>query len=168
MSALELKVPPPVVALVLALLMWVVAAVTPNLALPAVYRVAGALALFVAGFAVRAIAQLSLVRARTTINPLNPSGSSALVSGGIYRYTRNPMYLGRLLQLAGWAVFLSNALAALLVPVYCFTSIASRFGLRSVRCWSALAVSTLRINRRFRGGCEWHNPSIERTSSSCA
>jgi protein-S-isoprenylcysteine O-methyltransferase Ste14 len=40
------------------------------------------------------------------------------VSGGIYRFTRNPMYLGRLLQLAGWAVFLSNALAALLLPVY--------------------------------------------------
>ncbi|MED5618902.1 methyltransferase family protein [Ideonella sp. BN130291] len=118
MSALELKVPPPVVALVIALFMWVVAAVTPNLALPAVYRVAGTLALFVAGFAVRAIAQLSFVRARTTINPLSPSGSSALVSAGIYRYTRNPMYLGRLLQLAGWAVFLSNALAALLVPVY--------------------------------------------------
>ena len=98
--------------------MWAVAAATPALPLPTVHRIAGALALVLAGFSVRATAQLSFLRARTTINPISPSNTSALVSGGIYRFTRNPMYLGRLLQLAGWAVFLSNALAALLLPVY--------------------------------------------------
>jgi protein-S-isoprenylcysteine O-methyltransferase Ste14 len=118
MRSLELKVPPPIVALVVALLMWAVAAATPALGWSAASRISGAVALLLAGFAVRAAAQLALLRARTTINPINPSNTSALVSGGIYRFTRNPMYLGRLLQLAGWAVFLSNVLATVLLPAY--------------------------------------------------
>jgi protein-S-isoprenylcysteine O-methyltransferase Ste14 len=38
--------------------------------------------------------------------------------GGVYRISRNPMYLGFLLALAGWAVYLSNAGAAVLVPAF--------------------------------------------------
>jgi protein-S-isoprenylcysteine O-methyltransferase Ste14 len=118
MSALELKVPPPVVALAIALLMWGVSVVTAPVPVPGVYRIAVALGLVFAGVAVRAVAQLSFLRAGTTLNPINPSNSSAFVSSGIYRFTRNPMYLGRLLQLSGWAVFLSNVLAALLLPLF--------------------------------------------------
>ena len=54
----------------------------------------------------------------TTINPLTPSASSAIVTGGIYRVSRSPMYLGFLLVLAGWAVYLSNAGAALFLPAF--------------------------------------------------
>jgi len=39
---------------------------------------------------------------------------------GVYRLTRNPMYLGFLLVLLGWAIFLSNALAFLLLPAFIF------------------------------------------------
>ena len=55
---------------------------------------------------------------RTTVNPLTPSASSSVVSSGVYRVSRNPMYLGFLLALAGWAVYLSNAGAALLLPAF--------------------------------------------------
>lgn len=54
---------------------------------------------------------VSFRRARTTVNPLRPETSSALVVSGIYRLTRNPMYLGMLLVLLGWAAFLTHALA---------------------------------------------------------
>jgi protein-S-isoprenylcysteine O-methyltransferase Ste14 len=57
-------------------------------------------------------------RASTTVNPTKPDQTSTIVSSGIYRFTRNPMYLGRALQLLGWAAFLVNPLAFLLVPVY--------------------------------------------------
>ena len=56
------------------------------------------------------------MRARTTINPVKPSSASSLVITGIYRLTRNPMYLGSLFILLGWAVFLANVLAFLLLP----------------------------------------------------
>ncbi len=52
------------------------------------------------------------------MNPIKPGAASSLVSSGVYRFTRNPMYLGLSVTLLGWAVFLSNWLALLAVPVF--------------------------------------------------
>jgi protein-S-isoprenylcysteine O-methyltransferase Ste14 len=118
MSSLELKIPPPVVALLVALAMWGIASLTPSVEVPLIFRVTAALVLFGAGILVRLAAQLAFLRARTTVNPLNPSRSSSIVRGGAYRFSRNPMYLGRLLQLSGWAAFLANAFALLPLPLF--------------------------------------------------
>lgn len=53
-------------------------------------------------------AVVSFVRARTTINPLHPERASALVTDGIFRYSRNPMYLSLLLLLLGHAFEIWN------------------------------------------------------------
>jgi protein-S-isoprenylcysteine O-methyltransferase Ste14 len=60
----------------------------------------------------------SFRRAKTTVNPMKLDSSSVLVASGIYKYSRNPMYLGFVLILFGWALFLSNALALLLLPAF--------------------------------------------------
>ena len=52
------------------------------------------------------------------MNPIKASAASSLVTGGVYRFTRNPMYLGLSITLMGWAVFLSNPLALLAVPLF--------------------------------------------------
>ena len=57
-------------------------------------------------------------RARTTVNPLTPDASTALVTTGIYRVTRNPMYLGFLLLLLAEIVWLANPAALLVVPAF--------------------------------------------------
>ena len=49
---------------------------------------------------------------------MRPDSTSSLVVSGIYKYTRNPMYLGFLLVLLGWATFLSNITALALLPVF--------------------------------------------------
>ncbi len=49
---------------------------------------------------------------------MKPGSASALVDSGLYRLTCNPMYLGFLLALLGWAVFLSHILALLLLPAF--------------------------------------------------
>ena len=125
MSSLELKIPPPVVALCFALLMWLASKLVPPFDLPFGVRVGGAIVLVGAGLAVGIAGVVSFRRARTTINPTKPTATSALVSTGVYRFTRNPMYLGLALYLLGWAVFLSNALAVLFVPL--FVSYINRF-----------------------------------------
>ena len=66
-------------------------------------------------------AVLGFRRAKTTINPLTPQASSALVVRGIYRWTRNPMYLAMLLVLIGWACIVSNWAALAMLPLFVAT-----------------------------------------------
>lgn len=108
MQALELKVPPPVVAALLALVMWGIAGVAVPMDLPAMVRlaVAGVLALVGLGFDIAGV--MVFRRAKTTVNPLKPHNTSALVCSGVYRITRNPMYLGMVWILLAWVVFLSS------------------------------------------------------------
>ena len=111
MSTLTLKIPPLVVLAIVGGLMWLAGKAAPmaNFPLPARPSVALAFAAVGVGTAVAGV--VSFRRAKTTVNPLKPETASSLVVSGIYRRTRNPMYLGALVLLIGWAVFLANALA---------------------------------------------------------
>lgn len=109
MKTLELKIPPPVVALLVAIAMWLAASASSSLAFKLPARLAIALAVAALGVAISAAGTVSFWRAKTTVNPTRPDAASSLVVTGIYRLTRNPMYLGLLLVLAGWAIYLSNA-----------------------------------------------------------
>lgn len=107
MSFLELRVPPPLVALIIAGAMWIVTSSFPPLfALPAAARLPTAVILVLAGIATALGGVISFRRAQTTVNPLKPETATSLVSTGIYRITRNPMYLGMLAVLLAWAAYL--------------------------------------------------------------
>ena len=118
MRFLELKIPPPLVTLCFAFLMWLVSSASTPFAVPYPLRLSVALVLVFVGVSAGLAGVVSFRRAKTTVNPLKPAAASSLVNSGIYRMTRNPMYLGMLLQLLGWAVYLSNAVAFLFVPLY--------------------------------------------------
>ena len=114
MRFLELRVPPPLAGIVIAGGMWLAA--SSRFALPPVPALApltAAIILVVAGVAVGLGGVISFRRARTTVNPLKPETTTALVSTGIYKLTRNPMYLGMLAVLLAWAAYLSSAWALL-------------------------------------------------------
>lgn len=118
MNTLELKVPPPIVALVLALLMWLTPAFGGLVHFPYLARVLCAVVLVCVGLGISIAGVLAFRRAKTTVNPVKASSASSLVIQGVYRYTRNPMYVGLLLTLLAWAVFLANPLAVLWVVVF--------------------------------------------------
>ena len=117
-ATLKAKIPPPVVALAVALLMWLVARVTPELAVNIPARGVIAAVIFAVGLAVAISAVVRFGRARTTVNPLAPETASSLVTSGIYRFTRNPMYLGLLFALLAWSVVLANPLVLIFLPVF--------------------------------------------------
>ena len=113
MRALELKVPPPVVALLVGAAMWFATPQRASLELPLVVRIVAFVVIALAGGATALAGDREFKRARTTINPFKPENSTALVTSGIYRFTRNPMYVGLALVLLGWAALLSSPWALL-------------------------------------------------------
>ena len=119
MKSLELKIPPPAIAVLAAAAMWALSLVAPTLQVPTRVRLFAALAFALVGVGFSVAGVLSFRRAKTTLNPTKPQLTSSLVSSGIYKVTRNPMYVGLLFVLTAWAVFLSSAWA-LLGPVAYF------------------------------------------------
>ena len=111
-AALEHKVPPPLIGALCALLMWLICGMPPLTGKPPLLLVP-ALALVVLGLMVEAAGVLSFRRARTTVNPFAPERTVNIVSSGIYRLSRNPMYLGMVCILTGWAVWLWQVQAVL-------------------------------------------------------
>ncbi|MCP9758538.1 isoprenylcysteine carboxylmethyltransferase family protein [Aquitalea sp. S1-19] len=117
MDRLELKIPPPLLFLLLAGLMWLLSRATPDMrGIEAGFYPVAALAL--SGSLLLLAGVAAFIRARTSVDPRKPDGASALVSSGIYRLSRNPMYLGDLLLLGAWAFYLGNALTLILLPVF--------------------------------------------------
>ena len=115
MDTLELRIPPVVVVLAVAALMWLVARLAPELVVDIPRGTRRLIFVLLAiGGALFAVAGVwSFRRAKTTVNPTQPEASSSVVTSGVYRFSRNPMYLGMLLGLVGWAIYLSSALAFL-------------------------------------------------------
>ena len=115
---MQLKVPPVALGVIVTALMWYAASATPTLdfRFPARFLSSSGLALLGAVICLSGV--VSFRRAKTTVNPTRPDSTSSLVVSGIYRYTRNPMYLGMLLILLGWAAFLSNGLALFVLPAF--------------------------------------------------
>ena len=115
---MNLKVPPLLLVAIFAGAMYGLARLVPaaGFALPG--RVAVSAGLGILGLLIVAAAVISFRRQRTTVNPMTPEASTAVVTGGVFRFSRNPMYLGMLLALAGWAAYLANATAFLLLPVF--------------------------------------------------
>lgn len=110
--ALDTRIPPPVVALIIALLMWNASAWWTVLEVPT-WRMPLLLLLVAVGAAFDLSGLWAFHRARTTVNPMKPGKTSSIVTNGVYRITRNPMYVGMALFLCAGAVMLWSPLALL-------------------------------------------------------
>lgn len=115
---LELRIPPVIVLLLAGFAMWLLARLAPGPDGLLRLRAALALALLAVGVAVALAGVREFRQASTTVNPMQPSGASAMVRSGIYGRSRNPMYLGMLLVLCGWAAWLASPLALLGLPAF--------------------------------------------------
>jgi protein-S-isoprenylcysteine O-methyltransferase Ste14 len=124
MNALENRIPPPVVAVAVAAAMWFAARETDPVDMPPVLRVGLIIACMIVA-AVMPLGVREFVKARTTVNPIAIESASALVTSGVYRITRNPMYLGLAALLLAWSVYLAVPWT-LLGPVI-FVAVITRF-----------------------------------------
>jgi protein-S-isoprenylcysteine O-methyltransferase Ste14 len=116
MATLRLKIPPVVILLIAAATMWLMARATPEFRFPLPDKAVIATVFLLAGIVIVGLGVATFRRAKTTVNPRQPQNASALVTSGIYRVTRNPMYLGMLLVLIAWGALLAHGLALIVLP----------------------------------------------------
>jgi protein-S-isoprenylcysteine O-methyltransferase Ste14 len=118
MHWLETRVPPPLVMLLCGAIGYLASrlAAGPVVPLPMPALLAGGVVAI--GLTLNLLPKLAFRRVRTTVNPLRPAMASALVTHGVYRYTRNPMYLGQATVLAGVMLYLQSPVALLAVPLF--------------------------------------------------
>jgi protein-S-isoprenylcysteine O-methyltransferase Ste14 len=116
--SLRLRIPPPIWLLLFGSLMWALNRVAPLARLLGPPANRAGWMLVAVGAAIIATAMLQFRRAHTTVNPLTPAKTSALVSSGIFGYSRNPMYLGLAVALCGWAVVLGSLSPWLALPLF--------------------------------------------------
>ena len=110
---LENKIPPPIIALVFALLMWVISAYSLTIPLSNYVSMALIIIILAVAFLFVLSALVSFRRAQTTIDPMKPESASSLVSTGIYCVSRNPMYVGLLLLLIAFLLYLESPLSVI-------------------------------------------------------
>ncbi|MBL4679471.1 MAG: isoprenylcysteine carboxylmethyltransferase family protein [Pseudomonadales bacterium] len=115
---MENKIPPPLIAISAALLMFSATIIFPTLMIAIPFgNIIGAILFIVSAFVMGA-GVWEFRQRSTTINPLKPETASSLVNTGIFQYTRNPMYLGMAGILVGLFFYWGNFVSALIIPVF--------------------------------------------------
>ena len=115
---MRLLLPPPLVVLLLAGLMWLVNRTLnfDRFSWPLQLPLAGSF--LVLGITLMVAAATAFVRHKTTVNPMKPANASRLITTGIFSFSRNPIYLGDLLLLAALAIGFGHATNFALLPLF--------------------------------------------------
>lgn len=106
---MRLKIIPPLVFLIFGALMYALDHFLPVGEFDFYGRTVLIKVLIALGLVVAVLAFVQFARHKTTTNPRELEKVSALVTTGIYKISRNPMYLGLLLFLLAWGLYLGNA-----------------------------------------------------------
>ena len=115
---LALRIPPPLIAIGLILVAWLLSYLWPSLTLSFTGQRFLAIACVAAGFGLDVLSLKHFWSHRTTVNPLKPEATSSLVKSGPYRFSRNPMYLGLLMILIGAVIWFGNPIGVVVTPLF--------------------------------------------------
>ena len=118
MQSLELKIPPLLLLIIALSLMWLTHQLAPSFIYTTSLALPLTIALLMLGTFVIFAGVYAFRKAQTTVNPMMPSDTSSLVNTGVYQVTRNPMYLGFLLLLIAFAIYLQQPLTLIWCAVF--------------------------------------------------
>ena len=127
-SLLELKIPPLALFLISMAAAWLAAKLTPAASIDIRGADWIAIALLAAGATIGLAGIVEFRRRRTTVDPMSPHKASHVVTSGVFRWTRNPMYLGLAIGLLAWIVYLGNLIAVTILVA--FVGFLDRFQIR--------------------------------------
>ncbi|WP_299018021.1 isoprenylcysteine carboxylmethyltransferase family protein [uncultured Photobacterium sp.] len=115
-----LKLPPPVLLLVTLGGMYLLSVYWPLWVFSFIGQSAMIILLCLVGALLGLAGIVSFAKARTTVNPHNPHKTSKLVTSGIYRFSRNPMYLGLAIWLIAAFIYFSALSGIVMIPLFVF------------------------------------------------
>jgi len=115
---METKIPPPIVTLVFGLSIYFSRGIFQAVEIKYSFYIG--ILLLILGLAVLIFAVRLFRKDNTTVNPLSPEQATKLVTDGIFKYSRNPMYLGMALILCSIAVIFNLIGGIVLVALFCF------------------------------------------------
>ena len=118
---LKTKIPPPVYMLTFAGIMWLLDRYAPIAHWNTPPWTDIGWGIMVTGFLIDLSSITLFLRRKTSPNPMKPKKASKLVKTGLYRYTRNPMYLGMLILLSGWSIQLGSLSPLVFPPLLLIT-----------------------------------------------
>ena len=105
MMDIKTKFPPPLVALTFGFLINYTKNIFPKIEIK--NEIIFGSFMIISGLIIILSAIILFKKYQTTITPLNPSNATKLITDGIYKFSRNPMYLGLLLVLVGISIILN-------------------------------------------------------------
>ena len=114
---METKIPPPIVTLVFGLSIYFSRGIFQLVEVK--YSFYFGILLLILGFIILISAVRLFRKDETTVNPLSPEQATKLVTDGIFKYSRNPMYLGMALVLGSIAIFFNLIGGIILVALFC-------------------------------------------------
>tara|TARA_Y100000816_G_scaffold292139_1_gene286028 strand:- start:397 stop:849 length:453 start_codon:yes stop_codon:yes gene_type:complete len=115
---MKLLIPPPILTLMSAILMLIISKYFNKANFSLNQHNQFALFFLIVALIIILISIAKFIKIKTTISPLKPNKTSILVDSGIYKHTRNPMYLGLLLILFSLFLYLKNFLSFLVLPLF--------------------------------------------------
>jgi len=125
MKFLECKIPPALQFIIFSALMWWISDSIPDLNYSSITLKWLGISLFSVGVFIGLLGVYEFWKQRTTVGPHKPEKVSSFVDTGVYRFTRNPMYLGLLVGLIGILFYFANPVNIL--PVIGFVLYMNRF-----------------------------------------
>ena len=111
------KIPPPIVTLIFGLSIYFSRGIFQLVEIK--YSFYFGILLLILGFIILISAVRLFRKDETTVNPLSPEQATKLVTDGIFKYSRNPMYLGMALVLGSIAIFFNLIGGIILVALFC-------------------------------------------------
>lgn len=115
---MKLKIPPALQVVLFGFLMWFIKKITQQQHFDFQYQNQASWLIFFIGIILGLFAVYSFKKAKTTVDPLNPEKASQLVVQGLYKYSRNPMYVAMLFVLIAFCLRLGNLYNLVVVVIY--------------------------------------------------
>ena len=108
------RFPPPLIYVLGLLAGWLLERKHPLVPLPRNFAIAAGIVLLIAGLALARSGARAIWKANSSIIPMRPT--TAIVSDGVYRFTRNPMYVSMVVIYVGIALLIRAPWAIVLLP----------------------------------------------------